>query len=164
MRMEYCAYSFLSEDGSLCDYEIATDELASMTAVCAHHVKHIKRKDIQELVTLIYHANGSIRGKCAIQKQEVMRLHAMYEFYFVRIEHFVLPVGSLGTTYLHVFRAKTKAIIRILTKLQKEGHTINHHLLDFMNLLANTFFMMCLYENKAEGISEQVFISKSYES
>ena len=47
MRMEYCAYSFLSEDGSLCDYEIATDELASMTAVCAHHVKHIKRKDIQ---------------------------------------------------------------------------------------------------------------------
>lgn len=93
-----------------------------------------------------------------------MRLHAMYEFYFVRIEHFVLPVGSLGTTYLHVLRAKTKAIIRILTKLQKEGHTINHHLLDFMNLLANTFFMMCLYENKAEGIAEQVFISKSYES
>ena len=84
MRMEYCAYSFLSEDGSLCDYEIATDELASMTAVCAHHVKHIKRKDIQELVTLIYHANGSIRGKCAIQKHEVMRLHAMYEFYFVK--------------------------------------------------------------------------------
>ena len=52
MRMEYCAYSFLSEDGSLCDYEIATDELASMTAVCAHHVKHIKRKDIQEAVVL----------------------------------------------------------------------------------------------------------------
>lgn len=110
MRMEYCAYSFLSEDGSLCDYEIATDELASMTAVCAHHVKHIKRKDIQELVTLIYHANGSIRGKCAIQKHEVMRLHAMYEFYFVRIEHFVLPVGSLGTAYLHVLRAKRKPL------------------------------------------------------
>lgn len=164
MSMEFCAYSFLSEEGSMCDYEIATDELASMLAVASHYIKHIAQTDLAMLIELIYHANGSIRGTCAIQQQEVECLHHMYNTYFIKMEHFVVPTGCIGATYLHVLRARCKAIIRIMTKIQREGHKINQHLLDFMNLLANTFFMMCLYENKHEGYQEQIFISKSYES
>lgn len=32
MQMKYCAYSYLDESSSLCDYEVATDKLASLTA------------------------------------------------------------------------------------------------------------------------------------
>ena len=41
MQMKYCAYSYLDESSSLCDYEVATDKLASLTALCAHYVKVI---------------------------------------------------------------------------------------------------------------------------
>lgn len=61
MQMKYCAYSYLDESSSLCDYEVATDKLASLTALCAHYVKVIDSDDLQLLTSMIYHANGSIR-------------------------------------------------------------------------------------------------------
>lgn len=162
MDMEYCAYSFLSEASSMCDYEIASDELASMLSLARHHILNIAQDDLRDLIELIYHANGSIRGKCAIQKEEVERLHKMYDTYFVDMKQFVIPDGCIGASHLHVLRSKSKAIIRIMTRIQQEGHVIEQSLLNFMNLLANTFFMMCLYENAHEGVEERVFVSRSY--
>ena len=164
MGMECCAYSFLLEDSSMCDYEIATDELASMISLASHYVKHIKQQDMLRLIELIYHANGSIRGKCAIHQKEVDELHTIYDTYFVECKQFVLPHGCIGASHLHVLRARTKTIIRLMTKIKKEGRNIESSLWDFMNLLANTFFMMCLYENKEEHHEEVSFVSKSYES
>ena len=163
MGMECCAYSFLLEDSHMCDYEIATDELASLISVTRHYVKHIQQKDLCELIELVYHANGSIRGKCAIHQEEIQRLYAMYQTYFVEMKHFVIPDGCIGASYLHVLRSKTKAVIRYMTRIKKEAHPVPEDLWDFMNLLANTFFMMALYENKEEGHLEKEFISKSYE-
>ena len=36
MSVEYCAYPFLKEESRLCDYEIATDRLASMPVSYTH--------------------------------------------------------------------------------------------------------------------------------
>lgn len=162
MSMECCAYSFLSEEDHRCDYEIATDQLASFFSITKHYVKHIRKEDMTRLIELIYHANGSIRGKCAIQQEEVQELNALYHEYFIEMKQFVLPDGCIGASYLHKARADVKAVIRILYEIKREGYEIQPTLFDFMNLLSNTCFMMCLYENKHEHVDEQIFVSKSY--
>lgn len=164
MGMEYCAYSFLKEEGSMCDYEIATDRFASSFGVAAHYVKHIEPEELQTLIELVYHANGSIRGKCAITEKELSYVYSLYDKYAMDMHHFVVPDGCIGATYLHVLRADCKAIIRLMTKIKQEGHTVSDILWDFMNLLSNTLFMMCLYENKCENFIERPFMSRSYES
>lgn len=162
MGMECCAYSYLMEEGHVCDYEIATDQLASSFSIAKHYVKHIAKEDMVCLIELIYHANGSIRGKCVIHEAEVAQVYDMYTRYYKEMRHFVLPDGCIGTSYLHKLRSDVKAIIRIMRCIEEEGHTISSTLYDFMNLLSNTCFMMCLYENACEGVAEQRFISRSY--
>lgn len=164
MGMEYCAYSFLKEEGSMCDYEIATDRLASSLGAVRHFVKHVEQSDLQSLIELVYHANGSIRGKNAIGENEIAYLHTLYEKYFIELHQFVVPDGCIGASHLHVLRADCKAVIRIMTKIKQEGHAVPDVLWDFMNLLSNTLFMMCLYENKHDTYMERAFISRSYES
>lgn len=163
MSMECCAYSFLKEAGCMCDYEIATDRLASTISLARHHIKHIKQQDLHTLIELVYHANGSVRGACAIKEEEFHQLHQIYEAYHIEMRHFVLPDGCIGASWLHVLRADTKAAVRLLYRITQEGHPVDKLLLDFMNLLSNTFFMMALYENQKEQHAETVFISRSYE-
>lgn len=162
MSMEFCAYSFLAEEGNCCDYEIATDQLASSFSIVKHYVKHIRKEDIMQLIELIYHANGSIRGKCAIGLDEVEQLKKIYERYFVKMTNFVLPDGCIGASYLHKVRADVKAVIRIMHLVENEGYKVEKSLYDFMNLLSNTCFMMCLYENEKEHYKETIFVSRSY--
>lgn len=164
MSMECCAYSFLEETSYMCDYEIATDHLASSISLARHHIKHIKQQDLRMLIELVYHANGSIRGACAIKEEEFYRLHQIYEAYHIELHHFVLPDGCIGASWLHVLRADTKAAVRLMYRIKQEGHPVDKRLLDFMNLLSNTFFMMALYENREEQHAETMFISRSYES
>lgn len=162
MSMEFCAYSFLEEEDSRCDYEIASDQLASFFSITKHVVKHIREEDIVRLIELVYHANGSIRGKNAIHQEEVQELMNLYEYYFVEMKQFVLPDGCIGASYLHKARADVKALIRIMQRVKREGYAIEDCLFDFMNLLSNTCFMMCLYENAHEHYAEKTFVSKSY--
>lgn len=162
MSVEYCAYPFLKEESNLCDYEIATDRLASMLSIARHHIRHIPQEDLLQLMEMIYHANGSIRGNCAIRDIELQKLNILYARYSMHMDHFVLPDGCIGASYLHVLRAETKAVIRIMHRIQQEGKTVEAVLFDFMNLLSNTFFMLCLYENKHDGFLEREFISRSY--
>lgn len=162
MEADYCAYPFLKEESNLCDYEIATDRLTSLISVTRHFVRHIAQDDMQTLLEFVYHANGSIRGKCAIGEEELSVLKAMHAKYYIRMERFVLPDGCIGASHLHVLRAETKVVIRIMHKIEREGILIQQVLFDFMNLLSNTFFMMCLYENSKEGIMEKEFVSRSY--
>ena len=164
MSMECCAYSFLKEEDHRCDYEIATDQLASFFSITKHYVKHIEQSDLVKLMEYVYHANGSIRGKCAIGEKEVQFLKTIYDKYFVEMKHFVLPDGCIGASYLHKVRADVKAVIRIMYQIEREGFPIERTLFDFFNLLSNTCFMMCLYENQKEHYDEVEFVSRSYES
>lgn len=161
MSYEFCAYPFLEEDAFLCDYEIATDVLASQVSLARHDIHHIPSVILQEIIDLLYHANGSIRGKCAINQEEVVRLKEIYDQYETKITTFVLPDGCIGASQLHVLRAQCKAIIRLMVRIRKQQE-VAQTLFDFMNLLSNTFFMMSLYENKQEGYSPIPFISRSY--
>lgn len=161
MNMDACAYTFLYEDGSCCDYEVATDMLASYLGITSHYVKHIDSKDLIKLIELVYHGNGSIRGRCAIEESDYIFLRSLYDKYHIEMKKFVLPFGTLGSSHLHYARSYTKAIIRIMNKVKKEKE-IEQILFDFFNLLSNTLFMMALYENSKENHDEREFISKSY--
>ena len=76
MSSVYCAYPFLKEESHMCDYEIATDRLASMLSMARHHVHHISQDVLLQLIEMIYHANGSIRGNCAIGTSDLEKLQS----------------------------------------------------------------------------------------
>lgn len=159
-----CAYSFLYEESSLCDYEIATDELASQIGLAKLSVKH---SNLDKILEWVYHANGSMRAKMAIDKSDLLELNAIYDELLVKVgvfKSFVYPEGCSGACHLHCLRSKTKSIIRIMVKIDREENREKKQILhDFFNLLSNTFFLMALLENKCENVAENVFRSKSYD-
>lgn len=162
MDSRCCAYSYLNEDSAMCDYEIATDQLASMISVAKHSIKHIDKKELEHLIELVYHANGSIRGKLAITEEDLSWVASLYDKYNQELKMFVLPDGCIGASHLHVLRSNCKQIVRLIVLIQKEGITVNELIYNLFNLLSNTFFQMALYENRLENIPEVEFKSKSY--
>lgn len=159
-----CAYSFLYEESSLCDYEIATDELASQIGLAKQYVQH---SSLDKILEWVYHANGSMRAKMAIDENDLSELNHIYDELLQKMgqcKTFVYPEGCKGACHLHCLRSKTKAIIRIMAKIDREPNREKKQILhDFFNLLSNTFFMMALLENKCENVTERVFKSKSYD-
>ncbi len=163
MENRACAYSFLNELSSKCDYEIQTDVLCSMIAESMHYVNHIDKNDLQRICEIVYHANGSIRAKMAITQQDYDFVSSLYDKYYVEMKKFVLPQGTKGSTKLHVIRSECKKIVRIIVKIKQENVVVDEIIYNLFNLLSNTFFMMVLYENKHDNFEEIIFVSKSYE-
>lgn len=164
MDSRLIAYSYLKEDSKKCDYEIITDLLASDMGLAMHYVKHIC--ELERLVALVYHANGSIRGRCAITENDTLWLLSVYDKYQSLVDNhsnFYLPIGCKGASHLHHLRSMTKMCVRLAYKIEKEQIKVNSLLIDFLNLLSNTLFLMALYENKCENVTEVVFESKSYD-
>lgn len=163
MDTRCCAYSFLKETSRMCDYEVCTDELASMVGYAINDVKHVP--ELGWIVEMVYHLNGSIRGRVAIEQSDIEQLNTLYEHYLQLVgpvKIFVVPSGNRGGSMLHILRSKAKSVLRIAYAIDREEKKVDTRILDFFNLLSNTFFMMALYENKKDGYVEKEFISKSY--
>lgn len=159
--MKHCAYSFLTEESHQCDYEIATDRLASYLGLTMHYLKHVDKKDILFLVETIYHANGSIRGKNAIDENRFKKVEDLLEKYRIEYRNFYLPMGCKGASYLHILRSECKNIVRWIEQIKKEKD-VDENISQLFHLLSNLFFVMALYENKMENVEEIVFQSLSY--
>ncbi|MFI5412442.1 MAG: cob(I)yrinic acid a,c-diamide adenosyltransferase [Candidatus Micrarchaeales archaeon] len=69
------------------------------------------------------------------------------------LKKFVLPGGSLSSSYLHLSRSVTRRAERSVFKLSKETK-INPYILKYLNRLSSFFFATALYINKKEGIEE----------
>ena len=146
MSVEYCAYPFLKEKSHLCDYEIATDRLASMLSVARHHIRHIPQEDLLQLMEMIYHANGSIRGACAIGEAELKKLNTFYARYHIEMDR-------LSCRRLYWCQPSACAACRSQGCYPHHASVFSVResrwkpsCLILVNLLSNTFFMMCLYE------------------
>ncbi len=164
MDTRFIAYPFLEEDSMLCDYEIATDELASMIAHVNSLSPHLQ---LERIVYMVYHANGSLRGKMALHEKDLHELTLRYQTLIDKIgpiDYFVVPGGCEVACALHVLRSKCKAIVRIMVKIRKEEHHYSKLLSDFFQLLSNLFFLMALDVNQMEGVEEMIFHSTSYDS
>jgi ATP:cob(I)alamin adenosyltransferase len=163
-KLNCCAYPFLTETSLKCDYEIMTDTLSSLLGVCEATSKHIP--ELQKLVELTYHMNGSIRAKMALTADDLeymLDTHDKYaELVSEQSKKFVLPRGCIGASHMHVARAKAKEVARLMYKIEREEQEVDKILIDFVNVLSNALFYMAMFENKMEGIDEIEFISKSY--
>ncbi|MBU9674727.1 hypothetical protein KQ939_09120 [Planococcus sp. CP5-4] len=164
--MRYLCYPFMRESASTVDFEIRTDSLTTRIgeAIAVNDVPQII-DDLRYLQPMVYHLNGSVRGKLAITEQDLADLSSLYDRYVAEvkeeIDQFVLPQGTHGACILHVCRSEAKKSVRALHYVTLE-RAVPEHLMDYANLLANVFFVMAVYANKQHGVDEIPFVSKSY--
>lgn len=166
----YKSYPFMREKSCLVDYEIRTD---SMTTQIGHAIAVLEKENgTEEIVTilrqiqpLVYHINGSVRGRLSITIEDLAWLDSIYDDFAERageaIKQFVLPQGSHGASSLHICRSEAKKSYRALHKVSEERE-VPEILFQFLGLLANVFFVLTIEVNKLQNIEEIIFVSKSY--
>jgi ATP:cob(I)alamin adenosyltransferase len=170
-RSELC-YSFIYDPSWLTDYEIVTDELCThlgmaVSATSADAALADVARDLELMQPLAFHANGSIRGKMAVEESDLAWLHERYAHYreeagSERLKNFVLPRGAAPVSHLHHARTAAKKAIRCLVRVEREGREIPESIPRLLNLMCNFCFLLTVVVNRRRGLSEPVFISKSY--
>lgn len=167
-RDELC-YPFIYETSSLCDFEVVTDELCGHVGMALSALPEAMADlaaDLDRLQPLVFHVNGSIRGRLAITENDIAWLHDRLAHYRAevrdRIDGFVLPRGTSPVPQLHLARAAAKKAIRLMVRIEQEGKTVPMVLPRLCNLMCNFFFTLTLIINKRRGVAETPFISKSY--
>ncbi len=61
---------------------------------------------------------------------------------------FILPVGSLACTYLHVARTKVRASECLASELLKDGNLVNNHAYIALNRLSDLFFTLARWMDR----------------
>ena len=165
---ELC-YPFIFERKLTCDYEILTDELCcQIGAVLAQLPPQFLdvEADLQALQPLIYHLNGSVRGKNGIFEENLDWLKSRYDHYQAasgeRVHGFVLPQGPLPVPTLHLCRCNAKKVVRMLVRLDEAGIALPPELPRFANLLANFFFVLTVYLKAQLDVVEVPYRSINY--
>lgn len=177
---ELC-YPFIYEDSLLCDFEIVTDKLTRLIGYIIDEISvapmsssfdesqlnSLLIKELEQLQPLVYHLNGSIRGRLAIQDQNhkwlLERYRAHKQIVSHRIDGFVLPRGNKPVGLLNQASSMSKEVIRWMVRIHKEEQKeIPEILPKFANLLCNYFFVLTLRYNQVRDFKERPFESKSY--
>ncbi|ANU13130.1 hypothetical protein B481_0478 [Planococcus halocryophilus Or1] len=165
--MRYLCYPFMREAASTVDFEIRTDSLTTRIGEALSLTKDIEvvQRDLHILQPKVYHLNGSVRGKVAIQEEDLIELSDMYDYYVNftkdKIGNFILPQGTHAACVLHVCRSEAKKSVRALHKVSLE-RDVPEILFDYTHLFANVLFTMAVYVNQHHGVEEIPFVSKSY--
>ncbi len=166
----YISYPFMREKSCLVDYEIRTDSLCTRVGDSISVLnKYANLEEIslvlQKIQPLTYHVNGSVRGRLAIDEEDLTWLDSVYDDFVIRggevLKQFVLPQGHEAATSLHICRSEAKKSYRALHKVSEERE-VPEILFQFLGLLANVFFVLSVEVNKLCNINEIPFISKSY--
>jgi ATP:cob(I)alamin adenosyltransferase len=180
MNHKYTAYCYLYEpsDDLRCDFEIASDEIASMIGLLRSLVSEEGlRSDLSVLNDLMYHINPSLRTKTTVTQEELLWLdqraaalekeitqgESLGEFRKGRRLTFVLPQGCTPAAYSHVIRNKCKALVRLMSRHKQQGHPVDDIVFDFVNLFSGYFFFLALKLNQDTGVQEVEFVSRVYQ-
>ncbi|MFR0979535.1 MAG: hypothetical protein ACLSFJ_08815 [Holdemania filiformis] len=155
MDQRCCAYSFLKETSRQCDYEVASDELASLIAG-GTLVKH--QPELPAVRWSITRMDPF--GKAAIRPED-FRCGSCQTDRKRRAETVCAADRLCEACALHGLRSRCKAYCGSQPRSIEEK-PVPPILLDFWNLLSNVFFQMALKENRLEGVSEIPFVSRSY--
>lgn len=170
---EVC-YPFIQEQSNLCDFELLTDELCALVGSVLAYLPASKpaddfadvRQDLERLQPLIFHANGSVRGRLAITEEHMSWLKQRFNFYKEeigeRVSVFVLPRGAAPVPQLNAARSCAKKAIRALVRVDQEGIEVPLIVPRMCNLMCNFFFILTLIMNKRRGFEETAFHSLSY--
>ena len=97
-------------------------------------------------------ANPDIENKAALRitKHQTERLETNIDYYnnfLSDLSSFVLPGGSLTSSYLHLARTICRRSERSVVKLM-ESNEINKFCLQYLNRLSDLLFVLSRYENQ----------------
>jgi ATP:cob(I)alamin adenosyltransferase len=175
---KHLAYSFLYEDAAdlKCDFEILSDEIASMIGLLRSQVDDQgARDDLARINELMYHINPSLRTRVTVTADELRWLEERTETLKQETRDslrgfpgkpgtpiFVIPQGCAAAAHSHVIRNKCKALVRLLSRHEQRGNKVEELLFDFINLYSNYFYYLALKLNKDQGVGETQFISRVY--
>ena len=177
---KYLAYSFLYDDATdlKCDFEIMTDEVSSMIGLLQSLLCDADRaadselaEDLCKINELMYHINPSLRVEVKVTTEELEWLDQKTQALQKSLEYgapqkggftFFIPQGCTQAAYSHVIRSKCKTLVRLASRFQQQGNTVDAILFDFLNLYSGYFFFLALWFNKNHGINERPFISRVY--
>lgn len=166
-RSPYEAYPFLSDaDGDLrCDFELATDELASGAGLLRSQVAdEALAEELLWICELIYHINPTLRTFFSVTEEEIARLAAAVDRLQAEnnVHGFVLPCGCQSACTAHLLRVNAKCLVRLLYRYLQRGGEVPDGLLDLANLLSGYFFLLALKCNALNGVEERVYHSRNY--
>jgi hypothetical protein len=107
---EFC-YPFIYADNPACDFEIAADDLCCRIGLLLTlDIQPLTNDILQRLQPNVYHLNGSVRGKLAIDEYQLSELKADYrklrDLLDGGFKGFVLPFRQ-SSTFLGVRRKKS---------------------------------------------------------
>jgi ATP:cob(I)alamin adenosyltransferase len=177
---KYLAYTFLYEDAAdlKCDFEILSDEISSMIGLLRSLLDETDKKadpileeDLCKINELMYHINPSLRTKTMVTAEELEWLHQKTNLLQKDVSEllpkgkdfvFFIPQGCTQAAYSHVIRNKCKSLVRLLSRYQQQGNTVDEILFDFINLYSGYFHFLALWFNKNHKIEERIFISRVY--
>lgn len=163
------AYPFLADGPQdlRCDFELMTDELASLTGLLAAKVEEpALKEELLWLDEMIYHANPTLRTVFSLKPEEVdalrERTRTLMQEAAGTVHRFVLPQGCETAALAHVLRVKSKELVRLLYRHVHQGHETPDALIDFCNLLSGYFFGLALKLNRSARVEEKDFVSRNY--
>jgi cob(I)alamin adenosyltransferase len=169
-KFDEVCYTFMPEKSMFCDFEVLTDGLSSYLGLVHSIAKQENyprnlQEDVLWLCEMSLHVNGSLRGKLAVEKEDLEKLHKLYQEYQadIKIKHFTLPTGSYLSCQINIARHKAKEVVRLLNKIHREEKEVPSILFSFTNLLANFLYILSLYVNILDKEENKLFTSKSYE-
>jgi len=166
---EVC-YPYIYEDSLKCDYEIHTDamcrQLGGILSLMPDDLPELTA-ELEQLQPILYHLNGSIRGKCAVGEADHQWLLGCYARHRDSVADclsgFVLPRGRAPVPELNAASSAAKVAIRLMVRLHaNEGVEIPEVLHRFCNVLCNYYFTLTLVINRRRGEAEVPFESASY--
>ncbi len=164
---EIC-YPFIYEESPVCDFEIASDELCSRIGlVLSLELDELSRDILCRLQPNVYHLNGSVRGKLAVEESQLQELYQDYNCLRDKLDGgfkgFVLPGGHRVASELHLCRTQAKKVVRALVAVQHSGkRTPDPILFRYANLIANVMYALASYTNRVQRVQEVEFVSRSY--
>ena len=132
-RSPYEAYPYLSSkpEDLRCDFELMTDELASMTGLLRGYVQQLDvpeqpalTEELAKICELIYHVNPTTRTKLTVTEEEIAwlleRVNAMNELTYEEIV-LLFYRWAQSVPLMHILRAKAKDIVRLLYRMDYGG-------------------------------------------
>ena len=166
-RSPYEAYPFLCDpdDDLRCDFEIATDRMASRAGLLAALVPD-RREELLRVDELIYHANPTLRTRFTVTGEEIAwlagQVEALKRDTEGLCERFVLPAGSPRSCVAHDLRVQGKALVRLVYRHCERTGDHQEQLIDLLSLLSEYFFLLALWLNREDGFRELPFESRNY--
>jgi cob(I)alamin adenosyltransferase len=73
------------------------------------------------------------------------------------LRNFILPGGTLGSSWLHFARAVCRRAERLAFRTAREEGDVNPDLLVYLNRLSDLLFVLARFENQSQGVPDQMW-------